>query len=58
MLLHQAGKSEGWSSGNFRHEDAIDTYIQVFTWQTALLQNQRNDIEIARRRFEAGVLLV
>jgi outer membrane protein TolC len=30
----------------------------VITWQTALLQNERNDIEITQRRFEASVLLV
>jgi outer membrane protein TolC len=43
---------------NTRYEDGIDTYLQVTTWQTALLQNHSNDIQIARRRFEAGVLLV
>jgi outer membrane protein TolC len=30
----------------------------VITWQTALLQNQRDDIEIMQRRFVASVLLV
>ena len=43
---------------NTRYEDGVDTYLQVITWQTALLQNERNDIEITRRRFEASVLLV
>jgi len=43
---------------NTRYEDGVDTYLQVITWQTALLQNQRNDIEITQRRFEARVLLV
>jgi NodT family efflux transporter outer membrane factor (OMF) lipoprotein len=43
---------------NTRYEGGVDTYLQVITWQTALLQNQRNDIEIMRRRFEASVLLV
>jgi NodT family efflux transporter outer membrane factor (OMF) lipoprotein len=43
---------------NVRYEDGVDTYLQVITWQTALLQNQRNDIEIMQRRFEASVLLV
>lgn len=43
---------------NIRYEDGVDTYLQVITWQTALLSNQRNDIEITRRRFEATVLLV
>jgi NodT family efflux transporter outer membrane factor (OMF) lipoprotein len=43
---------------NTRYEDCVDTYLQVITWQTALLQNERNDIEITRRRFEASALLV
>jgi NodT family efflux transporter outer membrane factor (OMF) lipoprotein len=43
---------------NVRYEGGVDTYLQVITWQTSLLQNQRNDIEITRRRFEASVLLV
>jgi NodT family efflux transporter outer membrane factor (OMF) lipoprotein len=43
---------------NTRYEDGVDTYLQVITWQTALLQNQRNDIEITQRRFEASILLV
>ena len=43
---------------NTRYEDGVDTYLQVITWQTALLTNERNDIEIAQRRFEASVLLV
>ena len=43
---------------NTRYEDGVDTYLQVITWQTALLQNERNDIDITQRRFEASVLLV
>jgi outer membrane protein TolC len=43
---------------NTRYEGGVDTYLQVITWQTALLQNQRNDIDIVQRRFEASVLLV
>lgn len=43
---------------NTRYEDGVDTYLQVITWQTALLQNQRNDIEVMQRRFETSVLLV
>jgi NodT family efflux transporter outer membrane factor (OMF) lipoprotein len=43
---------------NTRYEGGVDTYLQVITWQTALLQNQRNDIEITQRQFEASVLLV
>jgi NodT family efflux transporter outer membrane factor (OMF) lipoprotein len=43
---------------NTRYEDGVDTYLQVITWQTALLANQRNDIELTRRRFESSVLLI
>jgi len=43
---------------NIRYEDGVDTYLQVITWQTALLENERNGIEITQRRFEATVLLV
>jgi NodT family efflux transporter outer membrane factor (OMF) lipoprotein len=43
---------------NTRYEGGVDNYLQVITWQTALLQNQRNDIDINRRRYEASVLLV
>lgn len=41
-----------------RYEGGVDNYLQVITWQTALLQNQQNDIEIARRRYESSVLLI
>jgi NodT family efflux transporter outer membrane factor (OMF) lipoprotein len=41
-----------------RYKGGIDTYLQVITWQTALLQDERNDIEVTRRRFESSVLLV
>jgi NodT family efflux transporter outer membrane factor (OMF) lipoprotein len=43
---------------NIRYEDGVDSYLQVITWQTALLENQLNDIAITQRRFEASVLLV
>jgi NodT family efflux transporter outer membrane factor (OMF) lipoprotein len=35
-----------------------DTYLQVITAQTYALTNQRNDVDILRRRMEASVLLV
>jgi NodT family efflux transporter outer membrane factor (OMF) lipoprotein len=41
-----------------RYEGGVDNYLQVITWQTSLLQNEENDIEILRRRFEASVLLI
>jgi outer membrane protein TolC len=36
----------------------VDTYLQVVTWQTAALNNQRNDIDILQRRLDASVLLI
>jgi NodT family efflux transporter outer membrane factor (OMF) lipoprotein len=41
-----------------RYEGGADTYLQVITWQTAALSNERNDIDIMRRRIEASVVLV
>ena len=41
-----------------RYEGGVDTYLQVVTWQTSALQNERNDIDIERRRLEASVLLI
>ncbi len=43
---------------NVRYEGGVDTYLQVVTWQTSLLQNQRNDIDIERRRLNDTVLLI
>jgi len=43
---------------NIRYEGGVDSYLQVITWQTALLENELNDIAITQRRFEASVLLV
>jgi NodT family efflux transporter outer membrane factor (OMF) lipoprotein len=43
---------------NTRYEGGVDTYLQVVTSQTAALQNERNDIDIMRRRLEASVLLI
>jgi len=43
---------------NIRYEGGVDTYLQVVTSQTALLQNERNGIDITRRRLEASVLLI
>ena len=43
---------------NTRYEGGVDTYLQVVTSQTTALANQRNDIEIMRRRLEASILLI
>jgi NodT family efflux transporter outer membrane factor (OMF) lipoprotein len=57
---HQATESAEQSLGLFqtRYEGGVDTYLQVITWQTAALQNERNDIDIMRRRLEANILLI
>jgi len=41
-----------------RYGGGVDTYLQVVTSQTTALANERNDIDIMRRQFEANVLLI
>lgn len=41
-----------------RYHGGVDTYLQVITAQTAALANERNDIDIMRRRMDASVLLI
>jgi NodT family efflux transporter outer membrane factor (OMF) lipoprotein len=41
-----------------RYAGGVDTYLQVVTSQTAALENERNDIDLMRRRLEANVLLI
>ncbi len=57
---HQATESAEQSLALFqtRYEGGVDTYLQVITWQTAALENERNDIDLMRRRLEADVLLI
>ena len=43
---------------NNRYVGGVDTYLQVITAQTTALNNERNDIDILRRRMDASVLLV
>ncbi len=43
---------------NNRYVGGVDTFLQVITAQTAALNNQRNEIDIMRRRMDASVLLV
>ncbi len=43
---------------NIRYQGGVDTYLQVVTWQTALLNNQRNEIVLMQRRLDATVLLM
>jgi NodT family efflux transporter outer membrane factor (OMF) lipoprotein len=41
-----------------RYAGGVDTYLQVVTSQTTALANERNDIDIKRRQFEANVFLI
>jgi len=41
-----------------RYTGGIDTYLQVITAQTTALSNERNDVDILRRRMDASVLLI
>lgn len=43
---------------NIRYQGGVDTYLQVVTYQTALLNNQRNEIVLMQRRLDATVLLI
>jgi len=57
---HEATASAEQSLDLFqtRYEGGVDTYLQVVTWQTAALSDQRNDLDILQRRLDASVLLV
>ena len=41
-----------------RYTGGVDTYLQVITAQTIALSNERNNVDILRRRMDASVLLV
>lgn len=43
---------------NNRYVGGVDTYLQVITAQTTALNNERNDIDILRRRMDGTVMLV
>ncbi|MGA7159028.1 MAG: efflux transporter outer membrane subunit [Acidobacteriaceae bacterium] len=43
---------------NNRYVGGVDTYLQVITAQTSALNNERNDIDILRRRMDSSVLLI
>ena len=57
---HEATASAEQSLDLFttRYEGGVDTYLQVVTWQTAALTNERNDLDIMQRRLDASVLLI
>jgi NodT family efflux transporter outer membrane factor (OMF) lipoprotein len=41
-----------------RYIGGVDPYLQVITAQTIALENERNDVDILRRRMDASVLLI
>jgi NodT family efflux transporter outer membrane factor (OMF) lipoprotein len=53
-----ASAEESLQLSQNRYAGGLDTYLQVVIWQTTALSNERNDIDIERRRLEASVLLV
>ena len=53
-----ASAEESLQLSQNRYAGGVDTYLQVVIWQTAALTNERNDIDIMRRRLEANVLLI
>jgi NodT family efflux transporter outer membrane factor (OMF) lipoprotein len=53
-----ASALESLSLFQTRYEGGVDTYLQVVTWQTAALINERADIDLMRRRLDASVLLI
>jgi NodT family efflux transporter outer membrane factor (OMF) lipoprotein len=57
---HQATASAQESLQLFtnRYEGGVDNYLQVITAQTIALADERNDIDIQRRRMDASVLLI
>jgi NodT family efflux transporter outer membrane factor (OMF) lipoprotein len=57
---HQATASAEESLQLFtnRYEGGVDNYLQVITAQTIALADERNDIDIQRRRMDASVLLI
>jgi NodT family efflux transporter outer membrane factor (OMF) lipoprotein len=53
-----ASASEALELFTSRYKGGVDNYLQVISAQTILLANERNDIDIKRRRMESSVLLV
>jgi outer membrane protein TolC len=53
-----ASAEESLQLSTNRYERGVDNYLQVITAQMELLLNQRNDLDILRRRMDASVRLV
>ena len=41
-----------------RYKGGVDTYLQVINAQTIALANERNNVDILRRRMDASVLMI
>ena len=53
-----ASASESLDLASNRYREGADPYLQVLTAQTVALANERNDLDILRRRMDASVLLI
>jgi len=53
-----ASAQESLQIFNERYIGGADPYLQVLNAQTIALQNERNDVDILRRRMDASVLLI
>jgi outer membrane protein TolC len=53
-----ASAEESLELSTNRYEGGVDNYLQVITAQTIALANERNDVDILRRRMDASVLLI
>jgi outer membrane protein TolC len=53
-----AAAQESLQLFNNRYTGGVDNYLPVITAQTLLLLNQRNTVDILRRRMDASVLLI
>ena len=53
-----ASAQESLELSTNRYKGGVDTYLQVITVQTLALANERNAVDILRRRMDASVLLI
>ena len=53
-----ASARESLAIFNNRYKGGVDNYLQVITAQTIALTNERNEVDIRRRRIDASVLLI
>lgn len=58
QMVATASAQESLEIFTNRYIGGADPYLQVLTAQTIALQNERNDVDILRRRMDASVLLI